>query len=780
MRPSGPERDNRLQPLNSRRRSSYPVSQPHRRIYEHLPVSGDPPTIRLLDLEARPRNAMRSIVDGPLVGRLRTARLQDSPSFTALSYVWGQGKGPVKRITCGPDGASLDITYNCYAALQQVRKNYGAVTIWVDSICINQQDEREKTLQIPLMEDIYTWATRVYIWLGDGTPGTDRAMKFLRWGSRFLPPIPLSLLATRTDQERRRETVKFWVESFRNSFYMSLAVASFGFLTRPNSSTREGFKELLETEWMHRAWTFQEAVLASDATVLYGSQSASWASILHVRSVIAANPAGCDLHDVRWKAKETGSQRPLHPGVAEWRSMMDVWLYRPRPLRWNGTAVGLFPGTTPGSNSPSFLARLANWGAWRGPTWIPSYFKHLTTMAWSGLIIWALVVYGSREAPLPALLVPCAIIGAWALYCLNSLTKIDHQIRGGRVFGIEAEIHDKLESSMLNRGIYSALRSRKSTQVPDRLYAFGAILGSLGAPVPTADYGLSPNQVFRLIMETLLSWRPVFIALVVDAGGVSRQGLPSWMPNFETPHNDNCWLTNHHIMGDEDETINSHPPFSIQGDKLILFGKRVGHVIHKTNMATIDPSAGDPALHPSATKLFEWAKFGTRYMYRCESLLSRVLDVLQCSAPPTAAKTISADRGFLARWTSKGIFKQTTDYLRLRKMLDAADEPAYQGNLCFESFRHVKGAYEFLVGLINNVAAQKRCLFAVDLSGTYESLSEGMFGSGPIGMKMGDQVYILRGVPLPMVLRETRTRGVLTVVGPAYVYGMMQRYVAPP
>ena len=44
------------------------------------------------------------------------------------------------------------------------------INLWVDAICINQDDDHEKSTQIPLMSDIYQSAMRVLIWLGDNSP----------------------------------------------------------------------------------------------------------------------------------------------------------------------------------------------------------------------------------------------------------------------------------------------------------------------------------------------------------------------------------------------------------------------------------------------------------------------------------------------------------------------------------------------------------------------------------------------------------------------------------
>jgi hypothetical protein len=63
-------------------------------------------------------------------------------------------------------GGVFKITANCHAALQRLRLPEETVTVWIDSICINQYDPHEKSFQIVLMTDIYSFAEEVYVWLG--------------------------------------------------------------------------------------------------------------------------------------------------------------------------------------------------------------------------------------------------------------------------------------------------------------------------------------------------------------------------------------------------------------------------------------------------------------------------------------------------------------------------------------------------------------------------------------------------------------------------------------
>jgi hypothetical protein len=63
-------------------------------------------------------------------------------------------------------------------------KNHGSRGlgyVWVDAVCINQEDAVEKARQLAIMKDIYTRARRIIIWLGSSDERTDRVMDLLRW-----------------------------------------------------------------------------------------------------------------------------------------------------------------------------------------------------------------------------------------------------------------------------------------------------------------------------------------------------------------------------------------------------------------------------------------------------------------------------------------------------------------------------------------------------------------------------------------------------------------------
>lgn len=107
---------------------------------------------------------------------LNTSSLNaESVSYNTLSYRWGDPKDtrPIRV-----NGHVLEVTSNLHAALLHLRNTADAATtpIWIDAICINQQDVDERNSQVAIMRDIYAQAERVHIWLGDRNALSANAM----------------------------------------------------------------------------------------------------------------------------------------------------------------------------------------------------------------------------------------------------------------------------------------------------------------------------------------------------------------------------------------------------------------------------------------------------------------------------------------------------------------------------------------------------------------------------------------------------------------------------
>lgn len=116
---------------------------------------------------------------------LSEIELDSSPasqtSYEALSYVWGSRDGTLP-VLC--DSKILLVTSNCLSALQHLRLPDVKRVLWVDAICINQEQNKdgldERATQVPLMGEIYASAQRTLCWLGGGLEYTGLVMRHLK------------------------------------------------------------------------------------------------------------------------------------------------------------------------------------------------------------------------------------------------------------------------------------------------------------------------------------------------------------------------------------------------------------------------------------------------------------------------------------------------------------------------------------------------------------------------------------------------------------------------
>ena len=116
-------------------------------------------TIRILDLHPGSGST-------PISCTLREVSLLTDPlpQYRAISYCWGESPTSNGGIVC--DNSLLHITPNLFDALHRFRSPTEVVSIWADTICINQGDLDEKNQQVPLMGKIYQRAHEVLVWLG--------------------------------------------------------------------------------------------------------------------------------------------------------------------------------------------------------------------------------------------------------------------------------------------------------------------------------------------------------------------------------------------------------------------------------------------------------------------------------------------------------------------------------------------------------------------------------------------------------------------------------------
>jgi hypothetical protein len=148
------------------------TAAPHELLYSSVSFQGKEGEIRLIEL--LPGQGGQDIK-----ARLFVVDNVTSQPYEALSYVWGSREHDV---TISVNGMALDISLNLADALRCLRPPQGAGRIlWIDAICINQASNAEKGSQVALMGHIYRSASDVVIFLGEEADDSDLVMDYLEF-----------------------------------------------------------------------------------------------------------------------------------------------------------------------------------------------------------------------------------------------------------------------------------------------------------------------------------------------------------------------------------------------------------------------------------------------------------------------------------------------------------------------------------------------------------------------------------------------------------------------
>jgi hypothetical protein len=157
----------RSQPLLEETKPAYEASKRYQ--YEPLPRNDN---IRLLNL--LPGESNEDIHCFLSLSFLSEELQQPSCEYEALSYTWGSNERPHRVLI---DDLDFPVTANLFAALRGFRLCSQVRTLWVDAICINQDDISERHDQVQKMSHIFRAAKNVLFWPGEEGNRTTNLQK---------------------------------------------------------------------------------------------------------------------------------------------------------------------------------------------------------------------------------------------------------------------------------------------------------------------------------------------------------------------------------------------------------------------------------------------------------------------------------------------------------------------------------------------------------------------------------------------------------------------------
>ena len=91
-----------------------------------------------------------------------------------MSYCWGT---PDDQVTIEINNVIFSVPTSSAAAIRRVRLPDDDRMIWIDAVCINQEDGVERAQQVSMKADIYSSSTGNMVYLGEGDPTTGMALR---------------------------------------------------------------------------------------------------------------------------------------------------------------------------------------------------------------------------------------------------------------------------------------------------------------------------------------------------------------------------------------------------------------------------------------------------------------------------------------------------------------------------------------------------------------------------------------------------------------------------
>lgn len=244
-----------------------------------------------------------------------TAEHDQSKQYAALSYAWGTSPSDVVILV---NGCSFRVTSTLERGLRCLRSGryheredqFTLLYLWVDAICINQEDLDERNQQVRRMNVIYSMAQDVIIWIGDHIEAADN-LHGLEVPTRSSGRLDRTTVLTNMALDALKYVVRCesgadLYEYLQDKWQTSLSVderiigQAHPRSTLSNQFTDQHFinvalhiRKLLSRPWFSRLWVIQEIELAACVVVAWGSTIFEWSLLVQAAELFMLR--GCDF-----------------------------------------------------------------------------------------------------------------------------------------------------------------------------------------------------------------------------------------------------------------------------------------------------------------------------------------------------------------------------------------------------------------------------------------------------------------------------------------------------
>ena len=152
---------------------------------------------------------------------------------------------------------TIAVTRSLYQALPYLRYREKRRVLWIDAICVDQQNLEERGHQVQRMGDVYSLAERVIVWLGLADTTSGHAIQLLR------------TIASKVEVDWITATIKPVLQDD----------AQWADVTNARSHSRQdrfAVYSLVIRPWFERLWVQQEIHSNRNAVLICGLDTLSW------------------------------------------------------------------------------------------------------------------------------------------------------------------------------------------------------------------------------------------------------------------------------------------------------------------------------------------------------------------------------------------------------------------------------------------------------------------------------------------------------------------------
>ncbi|KXT14549.1 hypothetical protein AC579_9100 [Pseudocercospora musae] len=206
--------------------------------------------------------------------------LHSEEEYEALSYTWdAPWHGQDLAVgTLYISDTPFRITGNLAGALKQLRPRRTIRALWVDAVCINQQDNVERAHHVHIMASIYARAKRVIAWLGDESEHVSYAFALAASASEQNQYTYIHGVGERRAKARRRRERRLL--NVVEHLLKALEQKHDDDIQAQADEVERLWQSVTSRRYFERRWVLQELAWATGITFVCGLDSISYHELI--------------------------------------------------------------------------------------------------------------------------------------------------------------------------------------------------------------------------------------------------------------------------------------------------------------------------------------------------------------------------------------------------------------------------------------------------------------------------------------------------------------------